>query len=219
MFARILLLSSFFVSSLSFASQNSAPAPIVSEIKAEPANGGINPDYTGVRLTGYVMAGGNACQASAYKASFKKTVKHGVTILVAKLTTIKEELVCPMFFDPNHKGVAFDQTIILKSSQLDKVLVDNVGREGNLVSLEFLVNANAPVDSEVNQPAQQVEDCLAPRACTMEYRPHVCTDASGNKFEGNNRCTAIEHARQAACTSGASFLPNELTCVPAQSFQ
>lgn len=209
MFARILLSLAFLSSVPAFAA-SPAPKAIINEITAEPTNGGFNPAYVGVRLQGFIQAGGNACQAGAYKAVLKSTIRHGRQVFVPRLILVDADRVCPMFFDPNHKGVPFNQTVIVKESALEQTFVDNVGREGNLVSLEFLLNANAPIDNEAGLPEE--ESCEIPRMCTMEFIPHVCRDSQGNEFRGNNRCTAIENARQAACANDLPFVPSELTC-------
>lgn len=181
-----------------------AEEAVFSTLKVDPANGGINPEFAGVTLSGTVFAGGNACQANQYDISLKKTMVNGVLTFKAIRKVKAEGVFCTLQIDPDFKGKAFSQTFVVSRDLLAEAVVKNVYELGNTVSLESLRDENQEdlVDESCN---------FAPVYCLAVYDPATCTykDLSAR---GSNACQARAQLKSMACASEKTFDSSLVRC-------
>ena len=202
---KLLFLSLFLLGTSAFAqteTETFVPNGVITTIQAIPANGGINPAFAGVRLKGTIKAGGNACEAQQYTGSLRKITTGETTyfVPVLKRNPAAEPVFCTLSYDVNFKGVAFDQTFILKSSFIPNAFVKNVYKAGQTVALTDLLTRAA-------------ESC-APirRFCTKELRPQICTYGE-RSVRGNNKCEALLNLNSVVCSEEfATFDNNQAVC-------
>ena len=182
------------------------PKGVIVEAYASPTNGGINPLFIGIHLTGTMRAGSNACEANRYEVRFEDVREDDTLVVVATLVT-KEAArgrMCPLYVDPQFKGLPFDHTVILAPDDAETALLANVGALDHDVVIATLPKPPDAEGADVGCPTEVLN-------CTMEYLPTACT-YNGATYEGTNRCTATEAARAAAGTADGAFDADKLVC-------
>ncbi len=183
-----------------------SPAPVsdavITSINVTPANGGINPNYAGVRLKGTIRAGGNACEAQQYEVGLRKEVVDGNTYIVPFVERRQdiEPMFCILVYDMNFKGLPFDQNFVLENSLIPSTFVVGVKSEDNVVAIGDLLTESA-------------ESCSNIRPfCTKQLHPTTCT--YGNiTVSGNNKCEAVLELKTSVCSEElATFDETQLEC-------
>lgn len=113
---------------------------VFTSVKVESVNGGINPDYRGVKISGTVFVGGNACTANLYNVSIEKTLV-GDEVAFKAIRTLKDSgIFCTKEIDPDFKGQEVSATFIMTADQLENAVVMHVNEEGNTVDIDSLLN-------------------------------------------------------------------------------
>ncbi len=182
-----------------------ADVAVFSSIEVEPTNGGFNPAYAGVKLSGTVFAGGNSCEAGRYKVTVKKQIVDGILTFSATKRSVKNDIFCPLFIEPGFLGAGFEKTFIVDRALLATAVVKNVEELGNDVTLASLSGEEAPV---TETGCENVSETVF---CTMEYNPTTCTygDITAS---GTNGCSASANLRRSVCSAEGSFNPAEAVC-------
>jgi hypothetical protein len=113
---------------------------IFEKVSVKRVNGGINPDYIGYEVTGYVMVGSNSCFAEGVTLSIEdKGVVGPADGRVHVLTAVRHHAsnpICPTVYDPVFAYVT--ETFRFPSAYT--VEIGNVGELGNNVPVEDYLN-------------------------------------------------------------------------------
>jgi hypothetical protein len=152
---------------------------VLRDVAITPANGGFNPNFSAVTVSGMAVLGSNKCEAQGLKASFVQKKINGKNMLVARVTGWRPEFrYCTFEYQP--VLVPVETTVRGDKNLIANTYIKNVDEFGTAVAL------NSP--------------CFEPTMCTMEYEPHVCSmDGINRQFEGSNECIARDQAQRSAC--------------------
>lgn len=176
---------------------------VISSIEAAPANGGINPEFAGVTISGTIFAGGNPCVASQYRASIKKSVKDGIVVFTPVLKLKSRDVICTKEFVPGFLGAKFSATFVLAQSSLETALVQNVSEVGNSVTLDSLLN---PAEETLDASCQEIQT-----VCSREYNPTTCTYGD-RSIESSNACVTRAQLQTEVCAADKTFDLSLLDC-------
>jgi|GEM_PF-6662198 len=118
--------------SSALAQQGRATQTIISDVEAAPANGGINPDFSAVEVSGQIILGSNACLAQGNTAELVQRRRGRDILVIPVLRTAPDDgRVCTMIYDPVY--VTVSTTVRANSNSVNGVLVANVDEKGNTV--------------------------------------------------------------------------------------
>ncbi len=114
-----------------------ASETIVLDVAASPANGGINPDFLAVDVTGSAYIAGNACAASGLDVRLVEEREGDTLTVVAVLERAGDEPICNEKFAPVYKDLK--ATIRFHRDEVAKIVVKNVDLMGQSVNVsDFL---------------------------------------------------------------------------------
>jgi hypothetical protein len=102
---------------------------VIHHTTVEKTNGGINPEYFGYKITGFVTWGHNDCEADQRVLRLHESVQDRVLYLVAKSERAPTESInCPEVFDPVY--VAITKDIRYSAKDIEKIVIINTGTNG-----------------------------------------------------------------------------------------
>lgn len=186
--------SLMLVSTFAFAAQKKSI--VINDVKAEYSNGGINPAYVGVEISGNARLGSNHCAASAYEIEL---VKEGN--LITPVAVVKEGMenrVCLAVMD-DYQATEFTATFVLPRATLEALKVNHVE------TLDNKVLVSALLDGEV------ADACEKRVLCPLNYNPATCSYGEFSA-SGTNSCFASGELDIQLCRAGIDASSVEIKC-------
>lgn len=136
---------------------------VLTNVTVRSSNGGINPDYFALVITGDVVVAGNSCEAQNITATLEQATVNGVVTVRAALTRVEPTVpvMCPRIWMPVSKTLSL--TVRGSHSSIQKIQIKNMNELGTLVDTTdlsvsrslVLNNVTAtPVNAGINPSAQ-----------------------------------------------------------------
>jgi hypothetical protein len=109
---------------------------IIKNIQVTPTNGGINPSFFALQISGKVLLGNNACEAHGITASMTSKKRNGIIFVTTYRHHVEDGIArsprCPKNFAPVYADV---MTVVRADrNEISDVIVKNVKRRGRHVS-------------------------------------------------------------------------------------
>lgn len=114
-----------------------ASETLLLDVAASPANGGINPDFLAVDVTGSAYLAGNACAASGLDVRLVEERNGDTLTVVAVRERAGDEPLCNETFAPVYKDLK--TTVRFRRDEVAKILVKNVDVMGQSVNVSTLL--------------------------------------------------------------------------------
>jgi hypothetical protein len=112
---------------------------VISGVNVDVINGGINPSYKALSITGNVGLGTNPCFASGVTAQLTQQVVGNTLYVVAVTTTPADHInrICTLEYNPIATKV--ETTVHFDTTVIEKVIIKNVDQHGQEVSAFELI--------------------------------------------------------------------------------
>jgi len=201
-----IILASTILSGLLSAPSVFGREALIKSYTIEAVNGGINPDFSGFKISAVVEAAAAGCEATRSLAKLKLVERSGEQFIVADVTPkyIARRIPCaPVPAD--FEGLKAENSFVVERAQFSTIKLANVTAMGQNLSInELFMDAKERAVSECADADETV-------FCTMEYNPTACV--YGNRtIEGSNGCAARSRLKAEVCSEDQSFVPTAVVC-------